>query len=91
MGRKGALVGQRCAAMWALPAALESVLHHLHPRLGQSFALGLAQERGWWGHNFLALLERWLPLIKDNPAEKSAEGDESLSQPHRQLFGAGLP
>ena len=91
MGRKGTLVGQRCTAMWALFEALESILHHLHPHLGQSFALGLAQERGQWGHNFLALLERWLPLIKDNPAEKSEGGREPFSATPAAVRGWAPP
>lgn len=33
------------------------------------------------GHNFLALLERWLPLIKDDPAEKAAEGEPFSATP----------
>ena len=68
-------------------AHVESVPHHLHPRLGQSCALGLAQERGRWGHNFLALLERWLPLIKDDPAEKAAGEREPFSTTPAAVWG----
>ena len=42
---------------------------------------------GTVGTQFLALLERWLPLIKDDPAEKAAGEREPFSATPAAVWG----